>query len=81
MFSTEQRMTPLPQARTFQPIESAANPAALLRCATVQGLTGFSRSHIYARVAAGTFPEPIKFGTRCTRWRAGDVTQWLEAVK
>lgn len=66
--------------RATQPIESATNPAALLRLSTVQALTGLSRSTIYTRIRAKTFPEPIKLGTRCTRFRAGDVTAWLEAA-
>lgn len=68
-------------SRDRQPIESANNPAALLRIATVQALTGLSRSTIYAKVAAGTFPAPIKQGTRCTRFRAGAVTAWLESLQ
>lgn len=67
--------------RALQPIESAAHPAALLRLATVQALTGLGRSSIYARVKAQTFPEPLRQGTRCSRWRAADVNHWLESVK
>jgi len=67
--------------RSHQPIESANHPAALLRLATVQALTGLGRSSIYAKVKAQTFPEPLRQGTRCTRWRAADVNRWLESVK
>ncbi|MCY1229506.1 Prophage CP4-57 regulatory protein (AlpA) [compost metagenome] len=67
--------------RTKQPIESAFHPAALLRITTVQALAGMSRSTIYAKVKAGTFPIPIKQGARCTRFRAGEVVAWLESVK
>lgn len=67
--------------RTHQPIESANHPNALLRLATVQALTGLGRSSIYTRVAAKTFPQPLRQGSRCTRWRAADVNAWLEAVK
>lgn len=76
MLQSQERTT-----RPAQSIESASNPAALLRCATVQTLTGFSRSHLYALIAAAKFPAPLKLGTRCSRWRAGDVNRWLESVK
>jgi prophage regulatory protein len=68
-------------SRAQQPIESAAHPAALLRLSTVQAITGLGRSSIYARVKAQTFPEPLRQGTRCSRWRASDVNRWLESVK
>ncbi len=64
-----------------QPLESANNPAALLRFPTVQALTGLSRSTIYSRIREKAFPEPIKLGSRCTRFRAADVAAWLESVK
>lgn len=68
-------------AKSHQPIESANHPAALLRLATVQALTGLGRSSIYAKVKAKSFPEPLRQGTRCTRWRAADVNRWLESVQ
>ncbi|WP_062469171.1 helix-turn-helix transcriptional regulator [Variovorax boronicumulans] len=67
--------------RATQPIESATHPAALLRFSTVQALTGLSRSTIYTRIGAKTFPQPIKLGTRCTRFRAGEIAAWLESIK
>jgi len=75
-------ITALPRTiQPAQPLESANNPAALLRFSTVQALTGLSRSTIYTRIREKTFPAPIKLGTRCTRFRAGDVTAWLESAK
>lgn len=52
---------------------------AMLKKETVIAVAGISESSIYRKVAAGTFPAPIKDGARCTRWRAGDVTDWLRA--
>lgn len=52
---------------------------ALLRLATVEAITGLSRSTIYAKVKAGQFVEPVRLGSRCTRFRAGDVQVWLAA--
>ena len=64
-----------------QQIAAAANPHALLRMATVQTLTGFSRSHIYQLVANSKFPAPLKLGARCTRFKAGEVTAWLQSLQ
>lgn len=52
---------------------------ALLKIQTVIAVTGLSESSIRRKVAEGKFPQPIKDGTRCTRWVAGDVTNWLRA--
>lgn len=73
-------MTPTRVLRNLQPLQVADNPSALLRFSTVQALTGLSRSTIYARVKAGTFPAPLRQGSRCSRWRAGGITEWLAAV-
>jgi len=48
-----------------------------LKIQTVIGVTGLSESSIRRKVAEGKFPQPDKDGTRCTRWVAGDVTNWL----
>lgn len=63
--------------RNVQPLEAAANPSALLRIETVTALTGLCRSSIYNLIAAGRFVDPVRLSTRCTRFRAGDVTAWL----
>lgn len=36
-----------------------------------------SRSTLWRRVQAGTFPGPIKLSARVTAWRAEDVRQWI----
>ncbi|MBU1360905.1 MAG: AlpA family phage regulatory protein [Gammaproteobacteria bacterium] len=41
---------------------------------------GVSRSHFYALVAAGRFPKAsVRLSAKCVRWRAGNVTAWLDA--
>ena len=68
-----------PRARALsQPIEAALHDDALLKMRTVTALTGRSASSIYRLVAAGEL-KAIKRGTRCTRFRAGDITAWLRA--
>ncbi|MGO4609544.1 helix-turn-helix transcriptional regulator [Variovorax sp. 2RAF20] len=62
-----------------QPLHVAQIAEALLVMRTVSALTGFSAATIYRKLALGAFPLPVRFGARCTRWRAGDVTAWLSA--
>lgn len=62
-----------------QPLTALQIADALLKIQTVKGVTGLSESSIRRKVAAGNFPQPVKDGTRCTRWVAGDVTHWLKA--
>lgn len=68
-----------PRALAVQPLHAAQIADALLRLPTVQALTGLSKTTIYTLVARLDFPQPIRRGSRCTRWRASDVTAWLQA--
>jgi len=60
-----------------QPQNAPALLAALLRRQEVEVIVGFARSAIHRRVAAGTFPRPIKLGRFCVRWRREDIEEWL----
>lgn len=51
---------------------------ALLNMRDVCALARVSRTWVEERVAAGQFPQPLRFGVRCLRWRAADVRAWLE---
>lgn len=62
-----------------QSLEAASLPDALLKIQTVGTVTGLSASSLYRKTAAGEFPEPVRLGARCTRWRAADVRAWLAA--
>ena len=70
-----------PRNRPSQPLHAAQLAEALLRIATVEAVTGLGRSSIYAKLKAddGSFPQPIKLGARCTRFRASDIQAWLAA--
>lgn len=65
------------RAPAQQVLDAAQIPDALLRLPTVQHLTGLGKTTIYALVARNEFPQPIRRGRRCTRWRAAEVTAWL----
>jgi prophage regulatory protein len=60
-----------------QALQAALVPDALLRIGVVEQLTGLGETTIRRKMAAARFPQPIKDGARCTRWRAGEVTAWL----
>lgn len=48
-----------------------------LRRPAVQALTGLSRSTIYALMARGEFPKPVKLTARAVAWPEDVITQWL----
>lgn len=54
--------------RLAQLVRSAANPTAPL---PISGAT------VWRKVAAGTFPRPIKLSERVTAWQAGAIRSWL----
>lgn len=45
-------------------------PAVLLRI-------GLQRSSLYAMVAEGHFPAPVRLGLRSVGWRESDVAKWI----
>lgn len=51
----------------------------ILRRRDVQRMTGLSRSTIYAMMAEGTFPKPVKLGARAVGWREADILAWIES--
>lgn len=46
----------------------------------VSGRVGMHPSTIYAEIAAGRFPAPVKLG-RSSRWPESEVDAWIEARK
>ncbi|MCO5976794.1 helix-turn-helix transcriptional regulator [Ideonella oryzae] len=65
---------------TLQSLAFAGNDDALVPGAWLDAQGGFSRSTRYALAARDPdFPKPIHLSTRCVRYRAGDVKQWLQA--
>jgi prophage regulatory protein len=49
-----------------------------LRIKPVSYFVGLSRATIYRKIKNGEFPPPIKVGY-ASRWKAGDVFDWLKA--
>ena len=53
----------------------------ILRRNEVEKATGLGRSTIYAKVAAGEFPSPMKLGRRAVGWRSDDIEKWLNDMQ
>ena len=49
----------------------------VIRRPEVQTLTGIPRSTLYAKIATGDFPAPIKIGQRSVGWLEAEVNDWL----
>jgi prophage regulatory protein len=52
----------------------------LLRLPEVARRTGLGKSSIWVKVAEGTFPQPVRFGARCTRWIESEIEAWKAAL-
>lgn len=66
-----------PNADVPRPV--AGSRLALIRLPAVKAVTALSRSEIYRRIAAGTFPAPIKLGERASAWPEHEVYSWIAA--
>ncbi|MBW5284567.1 helix-turn-helix transcriptional regulator [Burkholderia gladioli] len=56
-------------------------PERLLRFAEVRVRIGLSKSEIYRRIGAGTFPAGVKLGVRAVAWRESAVEDWIRALR
>ena len=57
---------------------------AILRLPDVVEETGLSKTSIWRRVKASTFPGPVKLGgptSRAVGWMRGDIECWLANLK
>lgn len=50
----------------------------ILRLKAVLDRTGLSRSTLYRKMQAGTFPLGVKIGERCTGWYESEVSDWIK---
>ena len=49
----------------------------ILRRPQVEEITGLSRSTIYAMMAKGQFPSPLRLGARAVGWPEETIIEWL----
>lgn len=50
----------------------------LLKLGEVCHATGLGKTRVYQMIAEGSFPPPVKVGSRASRWPASWVQQWIE---
>jgi predicted DNA-binding transcriptional regulator AlpA len=67
-----------PRCTAAQSADATRDDDALLRERVVLDWVGLGRSAWRTLIEQGAAPAPLKFG-RNTRWRAGDVREWLRA--
>ena len=58
-------------------MHSTPTVPTLERLPSVKARTGLSRSEIYRRIAAKTFPVPVKLGERASAWDSSEVDRWI----
>jgi prophage regulatory protein len=58
-------------------LPATLHPEQRLNLQQVEALTGRKKSKLYAEIKAGRFVAPERDGPRCSRWRAGDVLEYL----
>jgi prophage regulatory protein len=51
----------------------------ILRRKQVESRIGLSRSTLYDRIRAGTFPAPVSLGGKSVGWIESEVDAWLTA--
>ena len=57
---------------------SAMDSVRLLRAREVCQIVGFSPSQLYKRIAAGTFPRPVRLGPNMARWPNNVIEEWIQ---
>lgn len=52
----------------------------LLRLPEVCSQVGLSKSEIYRRIKAGSFPAPVKLGAKSVAWPDESINEWIRNV-
>jgi prophage regulatory protein len=65
------------QADTSRSAQSSAlDDVGFLRLPDVKGVTGLSKSSLYALIRANSFPAPVRLGPRTVAWVKSEIKQW-----
>lgn len=77
----------MPKTTSTPAATTAANPSpqralalpetGFLRQPQVLAFVPISKSTLWRRIQARTFPEPVKLSARITVWRAEDIRCWI----
>ena len=52
-------------------------PNQILRLPEVTSRTGMPRSTLYAKIAEGQFPKPVKLSERSVGWCSNEIEAWV----
>lgn len=58
-------------------IPAAPGEIALRRLPETMRRCGIARSHLYALIARGEFPQPVKIGARTVAWSSSEIDAWI----
>jgi len=56
---------------------TTGHPDRILRLNNVLDRTGLSRSTLYRKMQAGTFPKQVRIAARCAGWRESAINEWM----
>jgi prophage regulatory protein len=63
--------------RSTESISQEGSGPILVRLPAVKAKTGLARTQIYAGIASGTFPKPVKLGKRAVAWLQAEIDAWI----
>ena len=66
-------------SEALSPIQPRAPPSYMLRMPEVMARTGLSRTTLWRRMRAGTFPAATSLGENSIGWPEGEITEWLSS--
>ena len=70
---------PSTEPEALGPVQARAPPCRMLRFVDVIACTGLSRTTIWRRVKAGTFPAPLSLGDNSCGWPENLIIDWIES--
>jgi prophage regulatory protein len=59
----------------------ARDEKQLLNKHALEKMTSLDITTVYRRMAAGTFPQPVRVGRRRVAWRTSDILQWQQDLE
>jgi prophage regulatory protein len=62
-------------------VDPLSRGATLLRLPDVMLATSMGSSTIYRKIASDQFPRPLRLGPGSVRWKASEVSAWIEGLE
>lgn len=63
--------------RDLLAVSMSRSARRIIRLAETEQMSGFRRSHIYALMKGGMFPQAKRIGRRAVGWDSLEVEQWI----